>query len=44
MIELYLLVVEVVYESGEAPGLVLQGQRQHRDITNKYGVKEPSHF
>lgn len=40
----YLLVVEVVYEGGEAPGLVLQGQRQHWDIADEYGVKEPCHF
>lgn len=40
----YLLVIEVVYESGEAPGLVLQPQRQHGDVSNKYGVKDPRHL
>lgn len=41
---MYLLVIEVVYEGGEAPGLILQGQRQHGNIANENGVKEPGHF
>lgn len=40
----YLVVVEVVDEGGEAPGLVLQGQRQHGNMANEYGVKELRHF
>lgn len=40
----YLLVVKVVYEGGEAPGLVLHGQRQHWYVANEYGVKESRHF
>lgn len=40
----HLVVVEVVYEGGEASGLVLQGKCQHGNMANEYGVKEPSHF
>lgn len=40
----HLVVVEVVNEGGEAPGLVLQGQRQDRNVANEYRVKEPRHF
>lgn len=40
----YLVVVEVVYECGEASGLVLQGQRQHGNMANEHGVKELCHL
>ncbi len=40
----YLVVVEVVYEGGEASGLVLQGQRQHGNMANEHGVEEAGHF
>lgn len=43
-VSFYLVVVEVVYEGGEAPGLVLPGQSQHGNMANEYGVKEPCHF
>lgn len=36
----HLVVVEVVYEGGEASGLVLQGQCQDGNMANEYGVKE----
>lgn len=34
------MVIEVVYEYCEAPGLVLQGQRQYGNITNEDSVKD----
>lgn len=40
----YLVVVEVVYEGGETPGLVLLRQCQHRNVADKYGVEEPGHL
>lgn len=40
----YLLVVEVVNEAGEAPGLVLHSHSQHWHIANEYGVKVSHHF
>lgn len=40
----YLFVIEVVDERGEAPGLVLQGQRQHRNVADEHGVKESCYF
>lgn len=40
----YLLVIEVVYEGGEAAGLVLQRQRQLGDVADKHRVKDPSHL
>lgn len=41
---IYLFVIEVVDERGEAPGLVLQGQGQHGNVADEHGVKEPCHF
>lgn len=40
----HLVVIEVVYEGGEASGLVLQGQCQHGNMANEYGVKVLCHF
>lgn len=40
----YLVVVEVVYEGDEAPGLVLQRKSQQGNVADKYSVKQPSHL
>lgn len=39
-----LLVVKGVDEGGEAPGLVLHGERQPGNVPNKHGVEVFRHF
>lgn len=40
----YLVVIEIVYERDEAPGLVLQSQRQFGNMADEYSVKDLRHF